>query len=252
MALASVLLMPFGLEALPQHVMNNGITLVLDISEWVSGLPGGAGRLPAIPLVSALFLSAGAVMLCLFKGSLRLTALPIFAVGIATSPLAAKPDILIERRGANVAIRADDGMLVPVSARRGKFAVETWLRTDGDSASVTMAAKRPGWTCFGDECRARIGTRRVVYVHEGKEPAPALSCDADILIADFPLRGRCPNVPVRIDRFDVWREGAYALYIDADSVGAETARGEQGRRPWTIRPTPRSRPWTTARPRQRD
>jgi competence protein ComEC len=86
----------------------------------------------------------------------------------------------------------------------------------------------------------------VLYAHEGKQPGAVLSCDTDILIADFPLRGRCRNVPVRIDRFDVWRHGAYALYINADSVGVETARGEQGRRPWTIRPTPRNRPWTTA------
>ncbi|MFL5258923.1 MAG: ComEC/Rec2 family competence protein [Hyphomicrobiales bacterium] len=244
MALASVLLMPLGLEGLPLHAMNSGITLVLDISDWVSGLPGAAGRLPAIPLLSALFLSAGAVMLCLFKGPLRLVALPAFAAGIAAAPFAAHPDILIERRAANVAIRTDDGMLVPSGARRGKFAVETWLRTDGDSASAMMAAKRPGWTCSGDECRARIGTRRVLYAHEGKQPVTALSCDTDILIADFPLRGRCRNVPVRIDRFDVWRHGAHALYIHADLVGMETARGEQGRRPWTIRPTPRNRPWT--------
>ena len=63
--------------------------------------------------------------------------------------------------------------------------------------------------------------------------------EADILIASFPLRGRCNHVPLRIDRFSVWRAGAHALYLDEATVGLETARGLQGVRPWTIVPEPR-------------
>ena len=64
-----------------------------------------------------------------------------------------------------------------------------------------------------------------------------MSCDTDILIADFPLRGRCRAVPLRIDRFDVWRLGAHALYLDDAAVVVKTARAEQGKRPWVIVPT---------------
>ena len=63
--------------------------------------------------------------------------------------------------------------------------------------------------------------------------------EADILIAAFPLRGRCHAVPLRIDRFSVWRAGAHAVYIDDDGARLETARGLQGVRPWTIIPEPR-------------
>ena len=31
---------------------------------------------------------------------------------------------------------------------------------------------------------------------------------------DFPLRGACAAVRLRIDRFDLWRNGAHALYLD--------------------------------------
>ena len=36
MALAAALLMPFGLEAWPLRAMNEGLTLTLAISDWVS------------------------------------------------------------------------------------------------------------------------------------------------------------------------------------------------------------------------
>jgi competence protein ComEC len=164
----------------------------------------------------------------------------VIGAGLALSPIAARPDILIERTASNVALRTGEGTLVPAASRRGRFAVEAWLAADGDAASLRDAARRPGWSCAGDVCRAEIQGKRILYVHEGKTPA-SFGCDADILIADFPLRGRCRQVSLRIDRFDVWRSGAHALHFDGAEVIVKTARAEQGRRPWVIRPTPRKR-----------
>jgi competence protein ComEC len=241
MALAAALLMPLGLEALPLHVMNEGMSLVLAISDWVRNLPGAVGTLPTLPLPAALLLTAGAVALCLFNGLLRLTALPLIAAGILVAPVAQRPDILVERTGSNVAVRSEEGTLVPASSRRGRFAVEAWLRADGDAVSAKEAAGHRGWTCTGDLCRTQIDGRRILYAHEGKVSVTTLACDADILIADFPLRGRCRSVPLRIDRFDLWRLGAHALYLDAETATIKTARAEQGKRPWVIVPVPRKR-----------
>ncbi len=61
--------------------------------------------------------------------------------------------------------------------------------------------------------------------------------EADVLIAQFPLRGRCRNAAIRIDRFDVWRNGSYALYISSGGeVEIETARQARGMRPWALNP----------------
>src|SRR5205823_4960089 len=192
----------------------------LAISDWVSSLPGAVGTVPAIPLLSAILLATAAVTLCLFRGPLRLVALPIFAAGLIVAPFGARPDILIERTGANVAARTDGGTLVPANSRRGRFAIEAWLRADGEPVSFREAARRSGWTCAADLCRADIKGKRVLYVHEGKTQ-PGFACEADVLIVDFPLRGRCPSVPLRIDRFDLWRLGAHGLYFDGSSVTIE-------------------------------
>jgi competence protein ComEC len=52
----------------------------------------------------------------------------------------------------------------------------------------------------------------------------------------LPLRGACRTIDLRIDRFDVWRNGAYALFIDAQGIRVETAREGRGQRPWVTRP----------------
>jgi competence protein ComEC len=56
------------------------------------------------------------------------------------------------------------------------------------------------------------------------------------------LRGACRSGPIRIDRFDVWRHGAHALWLEDGGIRVATARGESGARPWVVVPEPRKRP----------
>jgi competence protein ComEC len=239
-ALFSVLAMPFGLEALPLRVMDAGLVLVQAISDWVVGLPGAQGRIPALSLAPALLLTFAAIVLCLAKGPImRLAALPLAGIALWAAAFTQRPDIYVEPAAKNVAIRSQSSELVPAGPRRGRFAVSQWLRTDGDGATPAEAARRAGWTCDGPVCRVSVKGRSVLYLSE-ERLAMAIPCsEADILIAAFPLRARCRSVPLRIDRFSVWRAGAHALYIDDGAVRVETARGLQGLRPWTIVPEPR-------------
>jgi len=63
---------------------------------------------------------------------------------------------------------------------------------------------------------------------------------ADVVVAINPVRRTCPAARV-IDRFDLWREGGHALWLDRDEVRIETVNGERGERPWVPRPEPRAR-----------
>jgi competence protein ComEC len=239
MALLAVLLMPFGLEALPLLAMNAGLDLIVAISDWVGTLPAASGQLPALPAVAAILLAAGGVSLCLFRGSLRFIVVPLGLAGVATAAMADRPALLIERTARNVAIVNDEGHLVPALSRRGRFAVEQWLRDRGDDTRPAQAAKRKGWTCKANLCEAVLAGKRVVFIREDKL-SPALPCaEADILIADFPLRGRCRSVATRIDRFDVWRHGAHAVSVGANGIEIATASAARGLRPWVIAPVAR-------------
>lgn len=237
-AFISVLVMPFGLEAWPLRVMDWGLAMVQMISDGVVSLPGAQGLIPALPLVSALLLTLAAIALCLMRGLVRLAALPIAALAIMAMTFDRRPDIYVDQAAKNVAIRGLDDRLVPAEPRRGRFAVSQWLKHDGDSATPGEARQRAGWTCDDAICRAEVKGRRVLYL---KTETLAIPCaEADILIAAYPLRGKCASVSLRIDRFSVWRLGTHALYVGDDgAVRVETARGAQGERPWTIVPEPR-------------
>ena len=84
--------------------------------------------------------------------------------------------------------------------------------------------------------------RQLVYLHENAEgpDVDRLCRGADIVIAAFPLRRACASVPVRIDRFDVWRDGAHALAIRGGAIEVTTAADLRGLRPWTTPPVARS------------
>jgi competence protein ComEC len=238
-ALFSVLAMPFGLEAVPLRVMDAGLVLVQAISDWVVSLPGAEGHIPALPLLPALLLALAAIILCLTGGFMRLAAFPLAGLALLLAAFAERPDIYVDHAAKNVVIRNEAGELVPAQSRRSRFAVSQWLRTDGDGTTQAEAARRAGWTCEASICRTEIGNKRVLYLSEEKLVMTIPCAEADILIAAFPLRGRCRSVPLRIDRFSVWRSGAHALYVGEGAPRLETARGLQGLRPWTIVPEPR-------------
>ena len=132
-----------------------------------------------------------------------------------------------------------DGLLVPVAPRRARFAVENWLQDDGDMASMAEAAARLGWNCADEfACRMDIDGYSIAYLREGADTG--LHClGVDIVISDFPLRGACRGAGLRIDRFDVWRHGAHAIFLRDGVIRVTTAAEQRGSRPWTTPPVAR-------------
>ncbi|WP_395685319.1 ComEC/Rec2 family competence protein [Aestuariivirga sp.] len=240
-AVISVLMMPLGLEWLSLTLMGHGLDAVVMISDAVARLPGADAVVQRPPAVATLMLGAGLIMLCLLAGPARVAGLAVmgFGLGVALMPPAG-PDLLVEATGRNVALRNSSGLLVPAHARRGRFAVDAWLQENGEEVRLAEAARRPGWSCRDKVCEAKVKGRRVVYVSEWEVPPPGCA-DADILIVDFPLRGSCSAASLRIDRFDLWRFGAHAIWLEDSEVLIRTSRGEQGDRPWTVLPRPRVR-----------
>jgi competence protein ComEC len=154
---------------------------------------------------------------------------------MALTMWAEHPDVIIERTGRNVALRNEAGELVLANPRRSRFATERWLLADGDGTTPATAAGRQGFRCTESICIATTKTKRIAYADnnvEGKLTCP----EADVLIASFPLRGACRMIALRIDRFDVWREGSHALYIENGRIRVETARQLRGDRPWVTKP----------------
>jgi competence protein ComEC len=57
---------------------------------------------------------------------------------------------------------------------------------------------------------------------------------AELVVSLVPVRRACAGVPV-IDRFDLWRNGTHAIWLEGRDPRIETVRGRQGDRPWVPR-----------------
>ena len=238
MALLATVAMPFGLDHWPLAAMGRGIEAVMAVSDWVATFPGARVYTPAQSPTGALIVTLGILWISLFRTSLRWWGIGLCAVGSALGTVQQRPDILVERTAVNAAVRNEFGDLAVAEERRGRFAVERWLAADGDGAKIAQAARRTGWTCDPNICLANVKGKRVAYARQSAETD--LTCpEADVLIAAFPLRGRCRSVVVRIDRFDVWRNGAYALFVTEGGVSMTTAQAHRGKRPWVAEAEPR-------------
>jgi hypothetical protein len=145
---------------------------------------------------------------------------------MAGTTLSQRPDIVVERSARTMAARFDAGKLVPVHPRRGRYAVERWLLADGDGSSLSEAAKRTGWVCEDNLCRMQAKGKQLIWLDRKAKP-PDDCKSVDIVISAEPLRracGRSGKGRAVIDRFDVWRNGAHAIYVQGDG-GTACAHG---------------------------
>jgi competence protein ComEC len=67
-----------------------------------------------------------------------------------------------------------------------------------------------------------------------------------VLVSLVPVRGRCSARVV--DRFDLWRRGSYAIWLDPGGIRIASVREWQGRRPWA--PERRRKITTTEKTRE--
>ena len=241
-ALTSAMVMPFGLEYYPLKLMELGLWATMWISDLVSTWPGANVIIPKPSLLGVVITVLGATVLCIAAGRLRWLGIIAMVAGVMIGQSAVRPQILIEERAGNVAVLDATGSYVFADTRKGKFAADKWLQSNGEITKLKDAAAKQGWSCVEGMCFTDLAQKSVAYVHEQKTkdwPCPPV----DILIADFPLRHACKDIPIRIDRFDVWKHGAHALYITNDKVQIETVKNAQGQRPWVYNPRARPKPY---------
>ncbi len=257
MAVAGLMMTPFGLEALPLRAMGEGIEVILatatPISVWPNAVHGGH----AVPVWALAGLSLGVLWACLWRKPVLRAAgvggLLVWGAGYALRPA---PDVLVSGKADLVGVRSEQGGYLLSTRRGARFTGEQWQRSNGAlTVPVTWASRAPPRSgkegdaagpairCDGMGCRIRVRTATIAFAKT--RAAASEDCwrpDIRMVIATRPVRDICAGgSAIVIDRFDVWREGAHAITIEADgALSIETVRDRRG-----------DRPWTPARPRSR-
>ena len=232
MALAALLAMPLGLEYVPLKVMGQGIEGVVAIAEIVSGWHGAVIHVAAIPVFTLLALVIGGLWLVLWRERWRLAGLLVAGAGLAYSGQIDRPDMLISRDGDLVAVSDAEGTLSAVPGKSGRYSLQRWLAAYGDPRDIESARGASAFSCDDIACVASVRGKKVAFLLHpaaiGEECA-----SADIVIARFPLGRRCKAARVSLDRMDLKKSGAHALYLDGQSIRLESVALRRGSRPWT-------------------
>ena len=234
-AMVAFLFMPFGLEGVALTPMGWGIDALIVIAKTVASWPGAVWLLPAMPVAGLAAVSVGGLWLCLWRGRWRLLGMLGIAAGLATLGIGRGPDILVDGSGRLFAARAESGEFMLSSRRTARTTGEFWLRRNGQREALPWpkqgASEDGRLSCDSLGCIYQSGSHMVALVQDPR----ALRDDcqvASVVVSLVPVRGRCPAATVVVDRFDLWRRGAHAIWLEVGGVRVETVASYRGRRLW--------------------
>jgi competence protein ComEC len=241
-AVASCLLMPFGLEGIGLTPMGWGLDLIEQVAHWTAGLPYAVLDLPSMPDWGLIAAAVGGLWLALWRTRWRRWGLVLLALAAVSPVTATAPDILAAEDGRLLAIRSRSGGYLLSSAKTDKLAAETWLRSAGGVPAGLLpepgeVGEEGALRCDQLGCLWHIGGHTVALVRD----AAALPQDcrnADIVVALIPARRGCRATALVIDRTDLRRNGSIAMWL-GPAVVLDTANGRRGERPWVLKLGPR-------------
>jgi competence protein ComEC len=234
-ALAALLAMPLGLEAVPLWAMGLGIDGMVWCAHIVAALPGAVGRVPAIPTLAFALIVAGGLWGALWGTRWRAAGMVPIALGVMLAPTGVRPDVLIGRGASLVAVRAPDGRLSALAGRGSTFELTRWLEHDGDGRPIAEAAKAAAFRCDSQGCIAEVNGMRLAVAKSGA----ALRDDcalSEILVLPFPKPRQCRPSALAIDIDAINVGGAHALTIERGKVHTATVADSRGQRPWATAP----------------
>jgi len=242
-AVLAFVAMPFGFDGPLLDLMGQGVSLVVGAATTVSGWQGSSVGIPAVPFAGVGAMVLGGLWLALWRQRLRWLGLPVVTAGVLFFMVhSSGPDIIVSGDGGLFAVRTADGGYALSTRRRARFAGENWLQRAGLSVEERRTWPRTGYSddgklsCDGVGCIYRKEQAQIALV---SDPLALLEdCRrVKVIIASVPVSDRrCPSAHMVIDRFDLWRNGAHAVWVTKTDVRIKSVNGERGRRPWVIAP----------------
>ena len=259
----ALLFMPLGWEDAFLQAMGVGISAVLEIAHSVSDLPGAARTLISPTSWGLVMIVLGGLWLCLWNSRLRWFGIPMIATGLLSVSLNPPPHILIDGQARLVAVRLDhgDGRILAVSSlRRSQRTQQEWMRRTASQSRIAWSQYQAPFTqpgrhsseSFEDSGLTHLfcDSMACIYETRGVKVALVLNADAlpedcrraDIVVALVPIFNPCPARLGVIDRFDLWKNGAYAVWLDDGAKPRIVSVADRrGARPWAVQPAGKSR-----------
>ena len=239
-ALLGAALYPLGLDAFVWHYVGAGIAIIMWAARLVGSLPGASLHLPAFAPWSLVFFTFAVLSAVLWRSPLlRLTAVPLAAIGLLGAASGPTFDVAVAQGGDAVAVRGAEGRLTVIGSRPSAFDAEQWLRADADARPARDVIDKQA--CDRTGCVARLPDGRAVAVDLDASAFAEDCLRASIIVTPLLAPTGCA-APLVIDRDSLKRTGSLALKAVAgsDAFVTRAVRGADEDRPWSPAP---SRPW---------
>ncbi|MBW7966463.1 ComEC/Rec2 family competence protein [Bradyrhizobium sp. BR 10261] len=229
--LLGLLAAPFGLDGVFWWLMGIGIDWMIFVTRWVAALPGAVGHVAAFGTAPLIAASLGLILLGLLRTPLRWSGAFVLMAATVWSLSVRQPDILIAGDGQNVAVRARDGQLHLIRAKKDNFLLKEWLAADADPRDAASSSLGDGVSCDDAGC--------VTPLADGHMVALALRIDAladdcsraALVVTAKPAPPDCTGMV--IDRPRLASQGALALTRRGDGFAIAAARARGANRPWS-------------------
>jgi len=233
--LIALALMPLGLERLALAPMGWGVQGLLLIARTVASWPSATLPVPHTPPWGLAVLAFGMAWSGIWRSRLRLPGAVVIAAALASPLLVRPPDLLVSADARLIAVRTGHGIYVDAGSGYARFTLDSWQKywASGPARPMNVGPRMAPQeiACGSDSCLLRAhpdGPAALLLNGPGRPEG----CDAAVVVVSAePARGRCYGAPL-VDRFTVWRNGAYAIWLEpgvarllSDRRSAESARG---------------------------
>ncbi|WP_158598456.1 ComEC/Rec2 family competence protein [Notoacmeibacter ruber] len=228
MAVLSLLLMPFGLEAPFLKLMGEGIEAMLWIARFVSEIspPDRAGLVAG---QGVMLLTIALALFAVLQTALRWTALPFAIIGLGLLGTGERPAGFILDNGRAVALAGAEGTMISNRARLSNFVGDQWMAALGAERLIgpqkVVEPSGAPMIARSDErffCSERLclydppDSLPIIWLKYAEDRASWCGRAAIIVIGDTtqPKAGRCStrSPTLTIDRMDLAKHGSAALW----------------------------------------
>ena len=230
--------MPLGLDGPVWSLMGEGVNAINRLAAWVATWPGAQIHVPPMATWAITLAAFGLLLICLWRGRLRWLGVIPVVIAISQPWLTTQPDLIIDESGRVHAISDASGRMAMQPDRRDRF-VRSVIKDRYDESTATWPAsglenKTLGLGCDAQGCVLnRHKTTATLALS-----AAALTEDcavSDVIIAPLHFADDCRGSVV-IDRGDLFRQGAHAIYLNDGRARIQTVEDVTGDRLWSRQP----------------
>lgn len=232
--LASLVLMPLGLEWVSLMFSELGVRAILDVAHWVSDLPSSVLKVPMWSDQALILIVLSGLMVILLGRVFKPLAVIPLALSILFIYQYSQYDILISSSNKLVSFWPSNGQMYVSDLRKDRFTRQNWAESYGlDDGAVNKWPKEKThdfMSCDEQACRIQLKKRTISYVYE--EAAAKTECGfSDVVIASFPVQ-KC-QAGIVIDLFKSKRDGVHGIRISDWDISVDSSVIKRGKRPWS-------------------